>query len=360
MQRHYWVLVFCIFFLSGPCLAGPNPFGEEGEVVVPVESSPAQKMDDTLSATPDSSQPAANGSATPGSETESSVKASLGSEVALKKQLDLALQRSAQRGLNVFSGADNINHADLNNWIVHYGDMNNGTSFLTGQEKSLIDKIKEIVAKSNQKLTAGEVIEIALKLNGGDLSKSLLTIHNAFRQLSRGRESIAGLGEDHAFFHDFLDSRSVGLDNPKPGKDISDVWYHCFGMAALSYVGNNKNPYQATKDLLSQNKNNAKTANISSFVAVLKSWGNSSAWLPGGIGVGTSTAVNDALGEQAYYGFLATAGEWAAKNRNGNFLHDCGINLVSWGHGFSGLEQDEFSGEMRGIGIGTYLGALVK
>lgn len=277
---------------------------------------------------------------------------------SIGKQVDLAIERSKKRGIKIISGADKINIADLNNWLVHFRDMNGVNGFITGQELALVKAIRDISGKTGRKLTAGEVLEISLKLNNGDMAKSLLTLHNAFRQLSRGRDEISGISQDTSFFHKYLDSGAVGKANAKPGEDISDEWYHYFGLATMAFVGENKSTLAAGKDFVNRAKGNDTRANISTFVGILKSGLSPFSWVPGN-GAGASIAVNDALGEQAFYGFMAAVGDYASKNRNGKFFHDCWVNLKSWSKGFSGLEGDEFAAELRGTAMGSYISAKI-
>lgn len=329
----------------------------------------AGPFDEDSISSPKTQESAVQGSAIPSPEPSPEPSASSGNaaeEIALPQdkipglagQIDLAISRTKKRGIKVTPGADKVNIADLNNWLVHFRDTNGVNKFLTGQEKPFVDAVKAIFQKTGRKLTAGELLEISLKLNNGDVAQSMITIHNAFRQLSRGRDGISGLSQDTGFFHTCLDSAIIGKATPNPGEDISDEWYHFFGMASMSYVGEEKNILSAGKDFITKSKGNDWRANLSTLAGILKGGLNPLSWIPGQ-GVGTSVAVSDAVGEQVYYGYLATAGEWAAKNRNGNFFHDCWINLKSWGKGFSGIEGDEFGAELRGAGFGTYLSSRV-
>jgi len=143
-----------------PSLAGP--FDEEGSTTLTV---PTPESTATI-------DPSAGGS-TPEPTTLAPAATTVVPAAPPKKSfytmITEALANTGKKGIKVFSGADGINVADLNGWLVHHRTENDGAnvdSFITGQETALYQAIMAKVKQTGKKLDAGQVVEIALELTG--------------------------------------------------------------------------------------------------------------------------------------------------------------------------------------------------
>ncbi len=123
------------------------------------------------------------------------------------------------------------------NWLFANGGGLKGPqadAYVTGTERGLqrrlIDRANELgTATQPAKLTPGEVLEIALELNGGHLNQALLASHNLLRAVSRGDTAAADLP---LYDNGFVDRYLVPLRDGENG----GPWYHVFGTAYYEVV----------------------------------------------------------------------------------------------------------------------------
>ena len=118
-------------------------------------------------------------------------------------------------------------------------------AFTTGQEVNLRAAIiaesnNRAVANEDRHLTPGDVLGLALQLQGGDVNQALLTAHNTLRALARGKEGdVVGVYGDQGFFSAHLVALHAG--------DSAGPWYHLFGTAYMEMtVKGDWGPWLAT------------------------------------------------------------------------------------------------------------------
>jgi len=201
------------------------------------------------------------------------------------------------------------------------------------------------------------------------MSQALLTIHNTFRELSRNKEALKDIPQDLSFFHTYLDGDAVGKGAAPPSEDISDEWYHFFGMATMAYVGDSKGSFGAAMDWVNNSKGYDKKASAATIIGILNAGMNPINLLFNDT-PGTNIAMNDAVGEQAAYGWLAKAGDYyetnkpfkGAKTWYGEMfsrIGNIGTLAVGLVKGLGGIETDEFMGEVRGASFGAMIAKKV-
>ncbi len=290
----------------------------------------------------------------------------------LRAEFDRAL-----KGRSLTSGAKDVNVFDLNAYLAHTDSSND--QHVTGAEGPLKEQIVQEVMRTGKKLQPGDVLALSLDLNEGNVAKALVTVHNTLRALSRGDDAATGIdAQDLEFFHDFLDTR-FRTEATSRGTDLSDDWYHLFGMAALGFVSQQKGFWALRKD--------AMTAQNSSLWASAPIWAgsvlNTVANLPGGMDALTDwmatrfgmaktdgAALFDALGEQVVFGVLMNGMEagWSdalkgaldrIKPGGKGIGEDWGEVLdqlsQGWKTGSAAYEADEFKAELYGADLGRHL-----
>lgn len=291
----------------------------------------------------------------------------------LRAEFDRAL-----KGRKVTSGAKDVNAFELNSYIAHTDSSNE--KMATGKEEALKEAISSQVIRTGKKLQPGDVLAISLDLNGGNMAKALLTVHNTLRALSRGDDAATGIwDQDLNFFHQFLDTR-FRTEPTTPQTDLSDDWYHMFGMATLGFVSQQKGFWDLRRDALA--------AEGTSVWAAAPLWAgnvlNAMANLPGGMDALTDwiakkyglaktdgAALFDALGEQVIFGVLMNGMEhgWSdafsgaldrIKPGGKGITEDWGEVLDQLSHGWrkgaASYEPDEFKAELYGADLGRHLG----
>ena len=124
-------------------------------------------------------------------------------------------------------------------WLFSYGGAIGGPAaraYVTGTEKKLLERIvrrSERLGSPQQpeRLTPGDVFELALELNDGSVNQALLAAHNLLRGAYRN-DAVAAPGiqyDNGAYIGRYLmDLRGNG-DNGGP-------WYHLFGTAYAEVV----------------------------------------------------------------------------------------------------------------------------
>lgn len=295
----------------------------------------------------------------------------------LRSEFDRAL-----KGRKVTSGARDINAFELNSYIAHTDSSNE--KMATGKEQALKDAIESQVMRTMKKLQPGDVLAMSLDLNGGNLAKALLTVHNMLRALSRGDDAATGIwDQDLNFFHQFLDTR-FRTEATTPQTDLSDDWYHMFGMATLGFVSQEKGFFELRKD--------AMVAEGTSVWAAAPLWAgnvlNTMANLPGGMDALTDwiakkygmaktdgAALFDALGEQVIFGVLMNGMEYGwsdafsgaldrIKPGGKGITEDWSEVLDQLSHGWrkgaASYEPDEFKAELYGADLGRHLTDQLK
>lgn len=294
----------------------------------------------------------------------------------LRSEFDRAL-----KGRQLTSGAKEVNVFDLNAYLAHTDSFND--KHVTGREVALRDVIIETVQRTGKKLQPGDVLALSLDLNDNNVAKALITVHNAFRALSRGDDAATGIEEqDLAFFHDYLDTR-FRTEETTPQTDLSDDWYHMFGMASLGFVSQEKGFWELRRDALASEDATIWSAAPIWAGSVLNALVN----LPGGMGLMTDwladrfgipktegAALFDALGEQVVFGVLMNGmqGGWSdalkgaldrIKPGGKGLTEDWGevLDLLSkgWKAGSRAYEADEFKAELYGADLGRYLSKAV-
>ncbi|MNX29707.1 hypothetical protein D3C86_598510 [compost metagenome] len=290
----------------------------------------------------------------------------------LRGEFDRAL-----KGRSLTSGAKEVNVFDLNAYLAHTDSAND--LHVTGREAALRDAITQQVERTGKKLQPGDVLALSLDLNDGNVAKSLITAHNALRALSRGDDMATGVEEqDLEFFHDYLDTR-FRTEATTRKTDLSDEWYHLFGMAALGFVSQQKGFWELRKDSLAASNSSLWSAAPIWAGSVL----NTMAKLPGGMDALTDWVANrygmaktdgaalfDALGEQVVFGVLMNGmdGGWndalkgaldRIKPGGKSIGEDWGevLDQLSrgWKRGASAYEADEFKAELYGADLGRHL-----
>jgi hypothetical protein len=290
----------------------------------------------------------------------------------LRAEFDRAL-----KGRALTSGAKDVNVFDLNAYIAHTDSSN--AQHVTGAEVALRDAIAQQALRTGKKLQPGDVLAVSLDLSGGNVAKALITVHNTLRALSRGDDMATGIEEqDLEFFHDHLDTR-FRTEETTRRTDLSDDWYHMFGMAALGFVSQQKGFWELRKDAVA-----AENASLWSAAPI---WAGSAlntvANLPGGMDALTDWVANrfgmaktdgaalfDALGEQVVFGVLMNGmdGGWndalkgavdRLKPGGKGIAEDWGEVLDSLAHGWkrgaAAYEADEFKAELYGADLGRHL-----
>lgn len=137
----------------------------------------------------------------------------------------------------------------------HGNDVSDKTiisDHVTGKEFALKQAIQEEVKKTGHKLNPGDVLRLALELNGGDTFKATLCAQNTLRALARGREedgyasqdsnpsSTFGYVQDRDFFRNNLETVREPITGAIPDQTCDDVfaresgaWYHMFCTATI-------------------------------------------------------------------------------------------------------------------------------
>ncbi len=290
----------------------------------------------------------------------------------LRAEFDRALKDRALK-----SGAKDVNVFELNAYLAHTDSSNE--QFATGREVVLRDAIVQEARTTGKKLQPGDVLALALDLNDGNVAQALITVHNTLRALSRGDDAATGIEEqDLEFFHDCLDTR-FRTESTSRRTDLSDDWYHMFGMAALGFVSQQKGFWELRKDALG-----AEQASIWSSAPI---WAgsvlNAVANLPGGMDAVSDwmadrfgmaktdgAALFDAMGEQVVFGVLMNGMEagWGdafkgaldrVKPGGKGIGEDWGEVLEQlsrgWTRGAAAYEADEFKAELYGADLGRHL-----
>lgn len=290
----------------------------------------------------------------------------------LRGEFDRALQ-----GRSLRSGAKEVNVFDLNAYFAHTDSSND--QFVTGREVALKDAIVEQAGRTGKTLQPGDLLALALDLNDGNVANSLITVHNTLRALSRGDDAATGLEEqDLGFFQEYLDTR-FRTEATTRQTDLSDDWYHLFGMAAVGFVSQQKGFWELRKDSLA-----ASNASLWSSAPI---WAGSAlntlANFPGGMDALTTWMANrygmaktdgvalfDALGEQVVFGVLMNGmnGGWndalkgaldRIKPGGKGIGEDWGEVLdqlsKGWKRGSAAYEADEFKAELYGADLGRHL-----
>lgn len=290
----------------------------------------------------------------------------------LRAEFDRALE-----GRELKSGAKDVNVFEFNAYLAHTDSAND--LHVTGREVELRDAILREVQRSGKKLQPGDVLALSLDLNDGNVAQALITVHNAFRALSRGDDAATGIEEqDLEFFHDALDTR-FRTEATTRGTDLSDDWYHMFGMAALGFISQQKGFWALRKDALA--------AENTSVWAAAPIWAggvfNAVTNLPGGMDALTDwmakrfgipktdgAALFDALGEQVVFGVLMNAmeGGWrdafsealdrikpGGKGLTEDWQEVGELLSRGWKRGAAAYEADEFKAELYGADLGRHL-----
>jgi hypothetical protein len=290
----------------------------------------------------------------------------------LRGEFDRAL-----KGRELTSGARDVNVFDLNAYLAHTDSSN--AQFVTGREVVLRDAIAREVERTGKRLQPGDLLALSLDLNDGNVTQALITVHNTLRALSRGDDAATGIAEqDLEFFHDTLDTR-FRTEATTRRTDLSDDWYHMFGMAAVGFVSQQKGFWELRKDAV-----NAENASIWSSAPI---WAgsvlNTVTNLPGGMDALTDwmadrfgmakadgAALFDALGEQVVFGVLMNGMEagWSdafkgaldrVKPGGKGIAEDWGevVDQLSqgWKRGSAAYEADEFKAELYGADLGRHL-----
>jgi len=290
----------------------------------------------------------------------------------LRAEFDRAL-----KGRDLTSGAKDVNVFDLNAYLAHTDSYNE--KHVTGFERPLKELIVDQVLRTGKKLQPGDVLALSLDLNDGNVAKALITVHNTLRALSRGDDAATGVEEqDLGFFHDYLDTR-FRTEPTTRQTDLSDDWYHMFGMAALGFVSQQKGFWDLRKDAMgAENVSIWASAPIWAGGAL-----NAVANLPGGMDALTDWIANrfgmpktdgaalfDALGEQVVFGVLMNGMEagWndalkgavdRIKPGGKGIGEDWGEVLdqlsQGWKAGSAAYEADEFKAELYGADLGRHL-----
>ncbi len=262
---------------------------------------------------------------------------------AAANQMQEAIRRFKAEGGQLKTGAEAYNLVELNQWVAHQSCENRGlvSTFRTGQEPALAQAIKRTGdGPPARKLSMADVFNLALKTTGGDVSKALLTTHNTLRALARPSDEAEHFGkvtdmvasnnkQGEAFMQKYLDGRSAGIRDPKPGESIGDDWYHTFVAGTVSYVGDQRGSARAALDAVT-----TTTGGLGGFVArvaALNAFGGKP---------GSQTAMLDAIGEQGLYGALV-----------GRF----GIGKPTHAEYVAGVEPGELLASLRGLAIGQAL-----
>ncbi len=138
-------------------------------------------------------------------------------------------------------------------WLFSNGPVVGALSsvYVTGAEPKLVDAIKRLSSVRKAEggsalLTPGDVLELAIGLNGGNVNQAVLTAHNTLRALGRGDGSGAmGIaGPATGFFDSYLVKLRDGNENVGP-------WYHLFGTAYLELTAKGDwGPWLATGGVL--------------------------------------------------------------------------------------------------------------
>ena len=138
----------------------------------------------------------------------------------------------------VTSGAPVLGELGALNWLFSSDPAIGGPvakAYVTGTEPKLVGAIKNL---SNQRkagggsplLTPGDVLELAIDLNGGNVNQAVLTAHNTLRALGRGDGTgLIGVTTSGDFFDSYLVKLRDGNENVGP-------WYHLFGTTYLELV----------------------------------------------------------------------------------------------------------------------------
>jgi hypothetical protein len=290
----------------------------------------------------------------------------------LRGEFDRAL-----KGRELTSGAKDVNVFDLNAYLAHTDSSNE--TFVTGRELVLRDAIAQAVQRTGKKLEPGDILALSLDLNAGNVAQALITAHNTLRALSRGDDAATGIEEqDLEFFHDTLDTR-FRTEATTRRTDLSDDWYHLFGMAAVGFVSQQKGFWELRKDAV-----NAENASLWSAAPL---WAgsvlNTVTNLPGGMDALTDwmadrfgmaktdgAALFDALGEQVVFGVLMNGMEagWGDAFKGaldrvkpggkgiGEDWEEVFDQLSQgWKRGSAAYEADEFKAELYGADLGRHL-----
>jgi hypothetical protein len=122
-------------------------------------------------------------------------------------------------------------------WVARARELlpENGTrafrrSFVTGEEQSLVDTIRNVIRTRRgrndaRRLTPGDVFALAIELHEGDVTEALLTVHNTMRGLA----GEAGVGVTDGVGEDFFDDELA----PLRGSDNANAAAALFGAAYL-------------------------------------------------------------------------------------------------------------------------------
>jgi hypothetical protein len=110
-------------------------------------------------------------------------------------------------------------------------------SYVTGKEQALADAIAQLsgARKAEGKpplLSPGDVFQLALAVNDGNVNGALLTAHNTLRHEARGDatvQTVGGLTRAPGFVDNYLVKLRDNADN-------GGVWYHLFGTAYFEVV----------------------------------------------------------------------------------------------------------------------------
>lgn len=290
----------------------------------------------------------------------------------LRSEFDRALE-----GRKLVSGAKDINVFDLNAYLAHTDSSNE--KHVTGREVALREAVIQAVARQGKRLEPGDLLALSMDLNGDNVASALLTVHNTLRALSRGDDAATGIEEqDLDFFHDYLDTR-FRTEVTTRQTDLSDDWYHLFGMATLGFVSRQKGFWELRKEALASTD--------ASFWSAAPVWAGSAlnalARLPGGLDALTEglsrryglpraegAALMDALGEQVVFGVLMNGmeGGWSeafsgaldrikpgGKGITEDWAEVGDLLARGWKRGASAYEADEFKAELYGADLGRRL-----
>lgn len=123
------------------------------------------------------------------------------------------------------------------NWLFGFGGGIKGPqadAYVTGTERQLQTKLIALAERGGKgdtarRLTPGEVLEVALDLNGGHLNQALLAAHNLLRANARSDTLSADLP---LYDNGFVDRYLVPLRDGENG----GPWYHMFGTAYFEVV----------------------------------------------------------------------------------------------------------------------------